>query len=333
MLSSVPAPAPGDTSARSGTCWLGSVHLCCSVEYPTLGKFKITGVLGEGQFGCVFRAVDTTDAAARPVALKRFFSRLLGPGHVPRIDADAEVAHCTLLIPVKHPHLVNVIQTVPDPGDSKFLSGLALVFELCDSGTLQGLVVKRRAAAVHFSPSEIITLALQLLSGLHAFQGTKLVHNDIAMRNVFITHNPAKQLVFKLGDFGKCHAVPQYGAEVESVQTSPEQHDGRSGSFASDLFSLGVLLFEVMQLDIAVAQYERFGRGRSYMRQLMDEKSATTQRYGSKITDLVVLMIDEQPDLRRSTITLIPEWLALDAAGKSLTKFCCSTSCCRRANS
>ena len=107
------------------------------------------------------------------------------------------------------------------------------------------------------------------------------MHSDLAPRNVFISRNEFDQLIFKVGDYGRCSYLADEhdfaGAGNYSLHGAPEPKT----SFHSDVWALGVILFEVMSLNALDVVGERDGLKDERTR-LRTEVAALNKQYGER---------------------------------------------------
>ncbi|HYH63995.1 MAG TPA: serine/threonine-protein kinase, partial [Urbifossiella sp.] len=210
-----------------------------------LGKYRVVGVLGRGGMGVVYRAEDPVlrrtvalkvlpaRAAADPVARERFLR-----------EARAQAA-------VEHDHVVAIYEVVDDAA----VPFLAMP-------VLRGLTLADALRANPQPPvAEAVRIAREAADGLAAAHATGLVHRDIKPGNIWLE---AGRLRVKLLDFGLARAAgdadPVSGeslpADAHLTQTgavigtpaymSPEQALGRPLDHRTDLFSLGVVLYQMV---------------------------------------------------------------------------------------
>jgi tetratricopeptide (TPR) repeat protein/predicted Ser/Thr protein kinase len=193
----------------------------------TLGNFEIEALLGEGGMGEVYRARDTR--LDRIVAIKR--SRQQFSSNV-QSEARAVAA-------LNHPHICILHDIGPD----------YLVMEFIDGETLQS-----RLARGPLPLDSAVPLAIQLLDALETAHGKGIVHRDLKPANIMLSGSNLKVL-----DFGLARMEPP-GVQAGSIETrtdsdvimgtvpymAPEQLQGKKVDARSDIFSFGLVLYEML---------------------------------------------------------------------------------------
>jgi TolB-like protein/Tfp pilus assembly protein PilF len=186
-----------------------------------LGPYEIVAPLGAGGMGEVYKAKDTR--LGRTVAIK-----LLRSAHTDRFEREARA-----IAALNHPHIC----TLHDIGSNY------LVMEYVEGSPLRGPL----------PPDEAARLALQIVSALEAAHAKGIIHRDLKPDNIMVT-----KLGVKLLDFGlaKLELVAETGETVNETQAgtllgtiaymSPEQVEGKPADGRSDIFSFGLILYEML---------------------------------------------------------------------------------------
>jgi eukaryotic-like serine/threonine-protein kinase len=204
-----------------------------------LGPYRIESLIGKGGMGVVYRALDTR--LNRPVAVKFLSDGLADPAARRRFQREAQMASA-----LNHPHIL----TVHDAGD--FEGRQYLVTEFVDGGTL-----KEWAHAEKRTWREMVALLVGVADGLATAHAAGILHRDIKPDNILVARNGYA----KLSDFGLAKLEERVGPE-EGTQTldatgpgmiigtfpymSPEQASGRPADARADIFSFGILLYEML---------------------------------------------------------------------------------------
>jgi serine/threonine protein kinase/Tol biopolymer transport system component len=215
--------------------------LASTLPGTQIGPYRIEAKLGEGGMGMVFRALDTK--LNRPVAIKFLADDLADAAARRRFQREAQMASS-----LNHPHIV----TVHDAGE--FEERQYLVTEFVDGGTL-----KDWARSDKRTWRQIVELLVGVADALATAHFAGILHRDIKPDNILITRSGYA----KLADFGLAklveHPVPQ-GATRTLTQgstrpgvvigtiayMSPEQASGKPLDARSDVFSFGVVLYEML---------------------------------------------------------------------------------------
>ena len=207
----------------------------------TIGVYEVQAPLGAGGMGVVYRALDTK--LNRPVAIKFLSLELADADARRRFQREAQMASS-----LNHPHIL----TVHDAGE--FESRQYLVTELVDGGTLKDW--EKEASR---GWRQIVELLTGVADGLAAAHQAGILHRDIKPANILVTRSGYA----KLADFGLAkpqEASTQDDAARTVTQTptqagvilgtvtymSPEQALGHPLDARSDIFSFGVVLYEML---------------------------------------------------------------------------------------
>ena len=199
--------------------------------------YRISGVLGRGGMGEVFQAYDTK--LGRPVALKFLPGSTADAATIKRFLREARAASA-----LNHPNIV----TVHDIGESE--GGQFIVMEMIQGRTLRQVIHERKPV------NEILSWLVQLTRALSAAHRAGIVHGDIKPENIMVRDDG----YVKLLDFGLARANPLQdeatangsfsldgaGKLVGTIRyMSPEQARSEVIDSSSDVFSLGIVFYEV----------------------------------------------------------------------------------------
>ncbi|MCU1220951.1 MAG: serine/threonine protein kinase [Candidatus Angelobacter sp.] len=202
------------------------------MSIQTVGRYEITGELGRGAMGVVYKALDPT--IGRTVALKTMRLDVHGldaQEMVRRFQNEARAAGV-----LNHPNIV----TIYDAGQQDGIFYIAM--EFIEGTTLHELLAEKRVLATE----EVLQLTRQICRGLDYAHSNGIVHRDIKPANIMITGNGT----VKIMDFGIAKSGGQVTNTGQVLGTpnymAPEQVKGRQLDGRSDLFSLGVILYEML---------------------------------------------------------------------------------------
>ena len=195
-------------------------------------RYKIIKSIGEGGMANVYLAFDTI--LEREVAVKILRGDLAeDEKFVRRFQREANSASS-----LKHPNIVEVYDVGED--DGKYF----IVMEYINGKTLKSLIKKRGILTLE----EVIDIMLQLTSAVSCAHDSYIIHRDIKPQNVMILEDGR----VKITDFGIAMALNNNElTQTNSVMGSvhylpPEQANGNGSTIKSDIYSLGILMFELL---------------------------------------------------------------------------------------
>ncbi len=209
------------------------------------GRYRLDGEIGRGGMSTVYRAFDTV--LERPVAIKLMHREIAADSdQLERFRREARS-----VAQLNHPHVVTVI----DAGEESACDGVPgaatdaigtpyIVLEYVDGETLKDLI--RRDGPLDIP--QAIAYTIEIARALGAAHERQIVHRDVKPHNVLISEEGGA----KITDFGIARTLSEEGLTMAgrvlgtTDYVSPEQALGQPVTGQSDLYSLGVVLFEML---------------------------------------------------------------------------------------
>ncbi|HSZ13048.1 MAG TPA: protein kinase [Solirubrobacteraceae bacterium] len=208
------------------------------------GRYRLDAEIGRGGMSTVYRAFDTV--LERPVAIKLMHREIAADSdQLERFRREARS-----VAQLNHPHVVTVIDAgeegAPDgaqPGDGAAGTPY-IVLEYVDGETLKDVI--RREGPLEIP--QALAYAIEIARALGAAHERQIVHRDVKPHNVLISEEGGA----KITDFGIARSLDEEGLTMAgrvlgtTDYVSPEQALGQPVTGQSDLYSLGVVLFEML---------------------------------------------------------------------------------------
>jgi serine/threonine-protein kinase len=206
------------------------------------GRYRLEALIGRGGFGSVFRATQIN--IGRPVALKLLHREVLAHAEgIIRFRREAMMAQ-----QLDHPHSVHLLDVGQTEDGQPFI-----VLELLRGRSLNHVLNEEQT----LEPSRVRRIASQILMSLMEAHSLGIVHRDIKPENIFLVDAAGMPDYVKVLDFGLAKAIEgsalggeQVTAFGETVGTpnymSPEQVRGRDTTVLTDLYSLGLVISEML---------------------------------------------------------------------------------------
>src|SRR6185312_562075 len=220
-----------------------------TVPFRRLGKYELQERLGRGGMAEVWKALDTQ--LQRHVAIKLLHANLQADANfVSRFQREAQV-----IASLHHPNIVQIHDfqfEQSSAGDSPIFY---MVMAYIEGQTLADYIAKTSAQGKIPSPIEVVNLFTSISLAVDYAHQKGMIHRDIKPANILLDqHNRARNPMGEpiLTDFGLAkllgvNAVTLTGTQLGTpLYTSPEQARGEPGNERSDLYSLGVILYEMV---------------------------------------------------------------------------------------
>jgi eukaryotic-like serine/threonine-protein kinase len=220
-----PAARCAARTRRRGAGAGGGILARMLFKGQTLGKYRIISLLGSGGFGTVYLAQDTW--IDKKVALK--------VPHRQNLDFGDLLREPRLLASVSHPNIVAI--TTAEKQDNLFF----IVMEYVQGETLESIVLNDGALEV----ARALDYTVQICNAIEHAHAQGVIHRDLRPANVLVSD----QGVCKVADFGTSRflEIAAHGTTVigSPPYMAPEQFHGKA-VFASDLYSLGVTMYQML---------------------------------------------------------------------------------------
>jgi len=270
-----------------------------------VGKYELRHQIGRGAMGVVYEAFDTV--IERPVALKMLRTDVFGTEQLDDVRARFKrEAHSAGRL--SHPNIV----TIFDYGEHEGAPYIAM-------DLMQGEELSRSLeSGARMALPQVVRVMDQLLSALAYAHHAGVVHRDIKPSNVFVLRDGT----IKMCDFGLARIEASNLTETGAVlgtpaYMSPEQFLGLPVDARSDIFSVGVVLYQMLTGDRPFS-----GSPSTIMQKVLRqdpvEPSVLNPTLSAAWDTLIKRVLAKKPDDRLQSAREFAEWLRLVAEGKPL---------------
>ncbi|MBI1256991.1 MAG: protein kinase [Chloroflexi bacterium] len=204
--------------------------VCFMTTETPIGRYTLGQRIGSGGMGDVYRGLDTQTQTA--VAIKILKSELATQEMVQRFIREGEA-----LRQLNHPNIVKLLDAIHE--DGRYF----LVMELVEGGSLDDLLMQTPRLPI----TKVLNIALDLADALTRAHRLNIIHRDIKPANVLLANDG----MLRLTDFGIARVVDSNITETGSLlgtiaYIAPEIFQGKLADARSDIWSMGLMLFEMM---------------------------------------------------------------------------------------
>ncbi|HSD24737.1 MAG TPA: protein kinase [Solirubrobacterales bacterium] len=252
------------------------------------GRYRLESKLGSGGMSTVYLAMD--EVLDRPVAVKLLHREISEEAdQLERFRREARAA-----ARLSHPNLVGVIDAGEDDGRPY------IVFEYIEGRTLKRRIQEEGRLPV----DEAVAYAIEIGRGLTAAHARKLVHRDVKPQNVLIDPDGRA----KVTDFGIARSLEQQGMTATgrvlgtTDYVSPEQAMGEDVDERSDVYSLGVVLYEMLTGDVPFRAETQVGVAMKHVNEPMPDVQAKRPEVSAAVAAVVDRSTTKDPRDRYATV-------------------------------
>ena len=270
----------------------------------TILHYKIIEKLGKGGMGVVYLAEDSK--LKRKVAIK-FLPHNISANEEEknRFEIEAQAAAA-----LNHPNIATIYAIEESNGQT------FIVMEYIEGKELKDIIVRKNVVAEYIQPlqmSELINYAIQIAEGLEAAHKRGIIHRDIKPSNIMITNDgKAKIMDFGLSKIRGGKNLTKEGITIGTVAyMSPEQARGEETEHLTDIWSFGVVLYEMLTGEVPFkADYEQ-----AIIYCILNEKhhpvSERQPEISSAFNKIVDLCLEKKPNSRFQNMESVIEELKL----------------------
>ncbi len=245
------------------------------------GRYRLDARIGSGGMSTVYRAFDQT--LERPVAIKVMHREIASDSdQLERFRREARA-----VAQLSHPHVVGVIDAGEEDGRP------FIVFEHVEGETLKQRI--RRLGPLEIG--EAVAYAIEIARALGAAHQRHIVHRDVKPQNVLVDAEGRA----KVTDFGIARTLDEDGLTADgrvigtTDYVAPEQALGQNVTGQSDLYSLGIVLYEMLTGEVPYAGENQVAVAMAHVREPMPDVQARRPEVSAALAAVVDKATAKEP--------------------------------------
>lgn len=246
--------------------------------------YKILRTLGEGSFGKCYLVEAASDNSKRVI-------KQVDLNPLSKQEQTESYKEAKILEQLEHPNIIRFREVYKTKKNK-----LCIVMDFADGGDLGSKIKDQKGT--QFSETVILDMFVQICLALKHVHDRKIIHRDLKSQNVFLMRNGN----VKLGDFGIAKVLAHTMANAQTMvgtpyYLSPEIVQNRPYGFQSDIWSLGVLLYEMCSLR---PPFDATSIHALALKIIEGRYPPLGSRYSSELKQLVATMLMREPTSRPS---------------------------------
>ena len=269
-----------------------------TVEELLADRFRVQERVGHGGMGVVYRATDIV--LERPVAIKVLRSHI-GQNHalVARFFREAKI----IAQLSSNPSIVTLYDIGQTASGSPYL-----VMEYLDGQTLRSVIAAARTSEMRLSRTYVLDIALQIAVALQDAHGAGVIHRDLKPANVVVVKSRVFPHLVKVLDFGIALSIGsplprEFATETGTFvgtprYAAPEFFDDQEATSASDMYALGLILYELANNAFPLQAKSFFGWLRAHTSDVPSPFLPADPPYPTMVQELTLSMLDKNPKNR-----------------------------------
>jgi serine/threonine-protein kinase len=248
------------------------------------GRYRLESRIGAGGMSTVYLALDET--LQRQVAIKLMNREITAESE----QSERFRREARAVAQLSHPHVVGVIDAGEDEGRPY------IVFEYVEGETLKERIHRRGRLEI----AEAVAYAIEIARALGAAHARHIVHRDVKPQNVLIDEEGSA----KVTDFGIARTLDEEGLTADgrvlgtTDYVSPEQALGQRVTGQSDLYSLGVVLYEMLVGEVPFKGDSQVAVAMKHVREILPDVQSMRPEVSSALAAVVDRATAKRPEDR-----------------------------------
>lgn len=276
-----------------------------------IGKYEVVRELGKGATSVVYLARDPF--ANREVAIKLVLAETLDDKQLGKRFQKLFLTEASLAGKLSHPHIAAIYDAASEE------LGSYLVMEYVNGGTLEKHITPENLLPI----KTVIEIAFKICKALDYAHQSGIIHRDIKPANILLTDDSD----IKISDFGAALSMHTDTTQISGIGSpaymSPEQLNESSLTHQTDMFSLGVVIYQLLTGHLPYKGSTGFGMVNQILNVDADPPSTHRPEIPARIDEIVLTALRKEPARRFATWDAFAQELAgvfgnLELAGGSV---------------
>eukprot|EP00996_Jenningsia_fusiforme_P005014 NODE_590_length_2070_cov_27.005938_g544_i0.p1 GENE.NODE_590_length_2070_cov_27.005938_g544_i0~~NODE_590_length_2070_cov_27.005938_g544_i0.p1 ORF type:complete len:495 (+),score=125.22 NODE_590_length_2070_cov_27.005938_g544_i0:335-1819(+) len=250
-----------------------------------MDKYAFVKQIGKGAFGEAALVQSKSNG-------QRFICKEIHLEQMPDDEKEAARKEVAILSQFSHPNIVRYHDSF------EVNTSLYIIMEFADGGDISKRIAEMKSAKSNFPEEQILNWFVQISMALKHLHDRHVLHRDLKTENIFLTRDN----VVKLGDFGISTVLQSTVAVANTVcgtpyYFSPEICQNKPYGVKSDIWALGVVLYELCTLEHA---FDGSDIVQLVQRIIAADYPPITQDYSKDLKDIVAKLLQREPEARPS---------------------------------
>ena len=260
-------------------------------------RFRKLKKIGRGANGAAYLVSDSIDNTT-------YVAKVMNTKDMDNRDLKYAFSEIKCMAVLQHPFIIKHIM------DCYTVQSLLIVMEYAEGGDLEQQIVCRGPAAHNFKEHEAVFVFLQICVAINFIHSSRMLHRDVKSANMFLTSAG----IVKIGDFGYSQSYARTISD-KVAQTfcgtpcylSPELWDGSKYSKKADVWSMGVVLFELLFLRKPFTSKNMHDLREKITKDNLSIAAEAGSLYSKDMVRIVESLLEKKPEKRASTRDILED--------------------------
>lgn len=262
-----------------------------TISPSNMSHFQVVKQVGKGAYGTVYKVIRKSDS-------KVYAIKVINIGRMDEKTIKSNLNEIRILSSISHPNVVGYKEAFLEKKNTE----MCIVMEYVGGGDLAAKISDCKKRKMHLNEESIWKFFIQTLLGLKAFHDMKIIHRDIKSANLFLAEDYE---TIKVGDLNVAKVTKNDLAKTQigtPYYLAPEIWKNEIYTYKCDVFSLGVVLYEMAALKVP---FEASSIAELCRKVTNGTFGKISSRYSEDLYEVISLMLTKDPRKRPSVDQLL----------------------------